>query len=102
AANDETAQGGAGVQNFAANLRIFCNAGVATTYNADIVFEPIAATNPDPTGDPFYKKQSGYGNARIPATFQDGTSNTITFLTRYANNTASGTTVGEPNCSSYA
>jgi len=60
------------VQNFASNLRVFSNAGVATYWTA-----PIA----DITGTP------GFGSGAIPRTFTDGTSNTIIYATRYSANT---------------
>jgi prepilin-type N-terminal cleavage/methylation domain-containing protein len=62
------------VQNFASNLRVFSNAGVAT-----LVWNSIL----DGTGTP------GFGSGSIPRTFTDGTSNTIMYATRYA---ATGTT----------
>src|SRR5262249_40853131 len=65
-----------GVQNFAANLRVFSDKGLATPYNADIDF-----------GDPLDPEtwDSGNGVARIPSTFEPrGLSYTIMFSTRYA------------------
>jgi prepilin-type N-terminal cleavage/methylation domain-containing protein len=57
----------AGVQNLAANLRVFATKGVRTQWDA-----PLPALGKEEPG-----------NARIPATFPDGTSNTIVFGTRY-------------------
>ena len=55
-----------GPQNFAANLRVFATSGVQTAYDKDL---------PEP-------KAVEPGNARIPATFLDGTSNTIWYSTK--------------------
>jgi len=57
----------AGVQNLAANLRVFSNKGMKTKYDADM--PPLGKTEP--------------GNASIPRTFRDGTSNTMLFATKY-------------------
>jgi hypothetical protein len=57
----------AGVQNFAANLRVFSNKGLQTKYDADMA--ALEKTEP--------------GTPSIPRTFQDGTSNTILFATKY-------------------
>ena len=57
-----------GVQNYAANLRVFSDKGMRTKHDSDM-------------GE---LKAVESGSARIPATFQDGTSNTIVFATRYA------------------
>ena len=56
-----------GIQNFAANLRVFATTGNKTKYDADM--PELKATEP--------------GNAAIPRTFTDGTSNTIVFATKY-------------------
>jgi len=66
------------VQNFAANLRVFSNAGVAAGVGG-------AAGNTSINFDP----NGGYGSVAIPRTFTDGTSNTIIYATRYS---ATGTT----------
>jgi len=68
---------GADVQNMAANIRVFTDAGVAMGnvaggYN-------IAMIQQYPSG------WSPYGTAAIPRTFLDGTSNTIGFATMYSN-----------------
>jgi hypothetical protein len=57
----------AGIQNFAANLRVFANKGFQAKYDADM--PALNKTEP--------------GNASIPRTFLDGTSNTILFATKY-------------------
>jgi type II secretory pathway pseudopilin PulG len=58
-----------GVQNFAANLRVFADIGVQTPFDQDIA----------PGQDETFK-----GGSRIPATFVDGTSNTIVYSTKFA------------------
>jgi hypothetical protein len=60
---------GAGVQNYAANLRVFSDAGLAS-YGGQFAPVPLAAAMP--------------GSARIPGTFTNGTSNTICFATKFA------------------
>ena len=57
-----------GIQNLAANLRVFADSGVKTKYNQNM--PALKAVEP--------------GSARIPKTFRDGTSNTIVFATKYA------------------
>jgi prepilin-type N-terminal cleavage/methylation domain-containing protein len=92
--NDSVNTDGAGVQNFAANLRVFSDTGLATAYNADIAFgEPHDSATWD----------SGAGRARIPDSFEPrGTSYTIMLGTRYANNTRLPVIPGAPNCSAHA
>jgi prepilin-type N-terminal cleavage/methylation domain-containing protein len=68
------------VQNFAANVRVFSDAGIGVAWNATA---PAGTTC---TGG-------------LPRTFTDGTSNTIIFATRYAANAAYVT--NSPNCSRY-
>ncbi|MBI3406917.1 MAG: DUF1559 domain-containing protein [Planctomycetes bacterium] len=81
-----------GIQNFAANLRVFSKLGLDTPYNVDIAFgDPSDATTWD-TGD---------GAAQLPKSFEDGTSNTILFATRYSNNLGRPLWPGAPNCSAY-
>jgi len=58
----------AGVQNFAANLRVFSDKGVETPFDGNM--PALGAIEP--------------GTAAIPRTFQDGTSNTIVFATKLA------------------
>ena len=58
-----------GIQNFAANLRVFADKGFNTKYNENM--KALAAVEP--------------GTASIPRTFVDGTSNTISFVTKYGN-----------------
>jgi hypothetical protein len=56
-----------GVQNFAASLRSFSTKGLRTLADADM---PALG-------------ETELGTARIPATFRDGTSNTIVYATKY-------------------
>jgi len=67
---------GAGVSNFAANLRVFSDLGFETKWNAPIA--PAGGKNPA-TGLPWF-----YGKATIPDSFPDGLSNTIAFATQYS------------------
>src|SRR5262249_39688924 len=60
---------GAGLQNFAANLRVFSDKGLATKFDADM---PALA-------------EIERGKARIPGSFPDGLSNTIFFTTKLGN-----------------
>ncbi|HMF17593.1 MAG TPA: DUF1559 domain-containing protein [Gemmataceae bacterium] len=57
----------AGIQNLAANLRVFADSGVNTKFNKNM--PALKAIEP--------------GSARLPQTFRDGTSNTIVFATKY-------------------
>jgi hypothetical protein len=59
---------GAGVQSFAANLRAFSDIGLKTAFDGDM--PPLAAIEP--------------GEARLPESFPDGTSNTMAFTTKFA------------------
>jgi prepilin-type N-terminal cleavage/methylation domain-containing protein len=56
-----------GIQNCAANLRVFADRGFTTKYNENM--KPLEAVEP--------------GTANIPRSFIDGTSNTISFVTKY-------------------
>jgi hypothetical protein len=77
---------GAGVQNFAANLRAFSDKGRETKFDANM--PALAAIEPS--------------DASMPKSFPDGTSNTILFTTKYANCKDGGSRfVAVPN-SSYA
>jgi prepilin-type N-terminal cleavage/methylation domain-containing protein len=68
APNDPSGKGDrGGVQNYAANLRVFADKGRQTQYDAPM--PKLAMVEP--------------GTASIPATFQDGTANTLLFATRY-------------------
>jgi hypothetical protein len=58
-----------GVQNYAANLRVFSDAGLHA-YGGTFAPVPLAAVMP--------------GHTRFPASFTDGTSNTICFSTKFA------------------
>jgi hypothetical protein len=60
---------GKGVQNFAANLRVFSDKGMATEFDANV----RVLTGIEP------------GKASIPGSFPDGLSNTIFFTTKLAN-----------------
>jgi hypothetical protein len=68
---------GAGITNFAANLRVFSDLGFNTKWDAQI--SPRAGGLNLKTGEPWY-----YGTASIPGSFPDGTSNTIAFTTQYS------------------
>jgi len=81
---DFTATDGQRVQNFAANLRAFTDEGLSQSSFPNATYTPA----------------SQLGNAGIPKTFTDGTSNTVVFATRYANTgVAAGS--GNVNCSAY-
>jgi len=56
-----------GIQNLAANLRVFADSGVKTKYTENM--PALKAVEP--------------GTAAIPRSFPDGTSNTISFVTKY-------------------
>jgi hypothetical protein len=60
---------GAGIQNFAANLRVFSDKGRETKFDANM--PALAGIEPS--------------DASMPKSFPDGTSNTILFTTKYAN-----------------
>jgi type II secretory pathway pseudopilin PulG len=62
---------GVGITNFAANLRVFSDVGVNTSWDRTIM--------PNARGIPWW-----YGSAAIPRTLTDGTSNTIAFTTQYS------------------
>jgi prepilin-type N-terminal cleavage/methylation domain-containing protein len=62
---------GVGITNFAANLRVFSDVGVNTSWDK--------AISPNALGIPWW-----YVSAAIPRTFTDGTSNTIAFTTQYS------------------
>ncbi len=64
---DESQNRGAGIQNLAANLRVFAEKGVDTKFDANM--PALAGIEP--------------GNSAIPRTFADGTSNTILFAAKY-------------------
>lgn len=65
--SDATLGRGEGVQNYAANLRVFSDAGV-TSYGGTFVPVPLSAVMP--------------GHASMTTSFPDGTSNTICFTTK--------------------
>jgi len=71
---DFTATDGQRIQNFAANVRVFTDEGVGRSTSARTTYIPTAQT----------------GNAGLPRTFVDGTSNTVVFATRYANSGTAG------------
>jgi prepilin-type N-terminal cleavage/methylation domain-containing protein len=75
--------GGAGITNFAANLRVFSDLGVDTPWSDSIA--PDAAGNNPLTGNPWW-----YGFASISRTFTDGLSSTIAFATQYSCGTCQG------------
>jgi prepilin-type N-terminal cleavage/methylation domain-containing protein len=68
---------GAGMTNFAANLRVFSDLGAATPWDAAIT--PDASGNNPHTGNPWW-----YGSASFARTFSDGLSNTMAFTTQYS------------------
>jgi type II secretory pathway pseudopilin PulG len=68
---------GAGLANFAANLRVFSDLGFETKWNAAIT-PGAGGVNPK-TGLPWV-----YGSGTLPDSVPDGLSNTIAFTTRYA------------------
>ncbi len=73
------------VQNFAGNVRVFTDIGIKTPFGAAV---------------PGLHAGTGTCTGTFELTFTDGTSNTILFATRYANNGAvSGN--GVVNCSAY-
>jgi hypothetical protein len=59
---------GSGVQNLAGNLRVFSDKGLNTAYDADM--PPLTGVEP--------------GTTAIPASFLDGTGNTVLFATKFA------------------
>jgi type II secretory pathway pseudopilin PulG len=67
AQDDPSKHNGVGIVNFAANLRVFSDKGIATRYNQNMK----APGGVEP------------GTATIPRSFPDGLSNTITFGTKY-------------------
>jgi type II secretory pathway pseudopilin PulG len=74
-----------GVQNFAGNVRVFTDIGVNTKFDQ-------AVTGLD--------SDNGFCKTTLKDSFPDGTSNTIMFATRFANN-GSLSSNGIVNCSSY-
>jgi prepilin-type N-terminal cleavage/methylation domain-containing protein len=69
--------GGAGITNFAANLRAFSDLGQSTPWDAPIT---SGANGKDPhNGNPWW-----YGTASLPRSFPDGLSNTVAFTTQYS------------------
>jgi hypothetical protein len=73
------------VQNFGGNVRVFTDIGIKAPFGT-----AVPGLNPD----------TGTCTGTLKQTFTDGTSNTIMFATRYANNGAmSGN--GVVNCSAY-
>ena len=79
---DFTVTDGQRVQNFASNIRVFTDGGMGTNYATTVT------------------TLVGTGSAAIPRTFTDGTSNTVVFATRYANN-GSASSGGVVNCAAY-
>ncbi len=80
---DTTLGGGEGIQNYAANLRVFSTAGnLVSTLGGNL---DATAAN------------ASAGNTKMRDLLADGTSNTIVFATRYANcNTSGGSYYNEP------
>ena len=81
---DLTTSDGVRVQNYACNLRVFTDKGSNTKY--DKAFSPEA--------------KDGGCTGTLSNRFPDGTSNTVMFTTRYANN-GSVKSNGNVNCSAY-
>jgi len=84
---------GAGVTNFAANLRVFSDLGylsisqpmVAGQLPAPVVMTTYSASAPQRMATtPRTNNGWWYGSQRIAASFPDGTSNTIAFTTMYS------------------
>ncbi|MBM4070948.1 MAG: DUF1559 domain-containing protein [Planctomycetes bacterium] len=75
APSDATLGDGAGVQNFAANLRVFSDVGI-NCGRGQYLPVPLSRVMP--------------GTAGLPRSFPDGTSNTVVFATRLANCTQEG------------
>jgi len=98
APSDASTTDPAGVQNYAANLRVFSDVGVSTGYTTAGGFQDINYLTGNGGGP-----DTCAGKSLLPATFLDGTSNVIMFTTRYGNNTLGGTVSGgAPNCSAHA
>lgn len=68
APSDSSSQDPKGVQNFAANLRVFSDKGYLTLWNRDL--PRLARLEP--------------GHAQLPDSFKDGTSSTIVYSTKLA------------------
>lgn len=86
---DPSVNDGLGVQNFAANLRLFTYEGILAT--------PAERVDSKPT--PPNACCAGDGKGRF-GIITDGTSNVIMFATRFANGSGSATP-GTPTCSSH-
>lgn len=82
------------VMNFAANLRVFSTIGYNLANGSTVIPLGTAAAG---TG---LASTSLPGTATIGRSFTDGTSNTIMYATRYAQNTTA-TSGGNLNCSAY-
>jgi len=89
---DPSDKDGRGVQDFAANLRLFSKLGQDTAYNTDIAF---GDRKDSATWD------TGQGEATFKKTITDGSSNTIMFATRFANADIAMAVAGAPNCSAH-
>jgi prepilin-type N-terminal cleavage/methylation domain-containing protein len=81
---------GAGVTNFAANLRVFSDNGMKSVGLFGTIY-PMCSGGTFTAGNPTlpnYDLQTNqpwwYGTANIPRTFPDGTSNTIAFATQFS------------------
>src|SRR5262245_4977107 len=82
-----------GVQNYAANLRVFSDKGLATPFDADIDFGELGNSATWDTGN---------GTGRFPEIFRPrGTAAVIMFSTRFSNDSSRPTIPGAPNCSWY-
>jgi len=98
---DPSTNDGLGVQNFAANIRVFANDGVTAGLNP-ISPGTLTSSQPVPGSNPLttYPNTQGWGKSRF-ATMSDGSSNVVIFATRFAN-TGGSVTIGTPNCSAHA
>jgi hypothetical protein len=83
---DSTVSNRAGVQNFAANLRVFSDKGVATPFDGNMA--PLGLVEP--------------GTASLPKTCEDGTSNTILFSMKFAECGDGGSRYAAPPNSPFA
>jgi hypothetical protein len=83
---DYTVSNRAGVQNSAANLRVFSDKGVATPFDGNMA--PLGLVEP--------------GTASLPKTCEDGTSNTILFSMKFAGCGDGGSLYAAPPNSPFA
>jgi len=95
APSDWSNKDGAGVQNFAGNVRVFSDVGFYSGITAaSLPSKPSYQTFTTAAGTSYS------GSASIPRTFVDGTSNTVIYATRYAFNSQTAP-AGRPDCGSW-